>query len=62
MQNGVREFRGKNNLSQEKLSKSLGITRPVLSNIENNKVMSKALTMMKIANYFNVIIEEMFLE
>lgn len=62
MKNRVREFRGKNNLSQEKLSKSLGITRPALSNIENNKVMPKASTMMKIAKYFNVAIEEMFLE
>lgn len=60
MKNCLAEIRKKQNLSQEKLAKIVGISRPALSNIENG-VNPNGDTMLKIAQALGKPAHEIFL-
>lgn len=62
MKNDIRILRAKKNISQEALSKIIGISRPALSHIETNKVNPSSCSMIKIAKYFGIPVEQIFFE
>lgn len=61
MKNKIKILRAERNLTQEQLARDLGISRPALSDIENSKTIPSGKSMFKIASYFNVPIEDVFL-
>ncbi len=61
MNNKLKELRRETNLTQEKLAQALGVTRQTIIAIENNKYDPTLKLAFKIAKYFNVAIEDIFL-
>lgn len=45
-------------ISQNKLSKKIGVSQSILSRLESNSTLSDLCTMILIAKYFNVSIDE----
>jgi putative transcriptional regulator len=62
MKNIVRKLRVERDLSQDDLAKSLGISRPNLSNIERGIQIPKASLIFKIASFFGKPAEQIFFE
>jgi putative transcriptional regulator len=60
MQNKIKFYRNKLDITQEQLAKKVGITRPYLSDIENNKKKPGTIIAMKIAKELNVSMEALF--
>lgn len=57
MGNRIKELRLENGISQEELSKAIGVTRQAISLFEKGKRDPKLETWVKLADYFNVSIE-----
>ena len=55
----IKIIRYKHNLSQEELSKMLDINRNYLSRIETNKSLPDAEILIKLANHFNISIDNL---
>lgn len=62
MKNIIKLLRAKHNMSQEKLAKLIGISRPALSEIENGKVTPGGKIVIRIANIFGLPAEQIFFE
>lgn len=62
MKNIVRKLRVERDLSQDDLARSLGISRPNLSNIEREIQIPKASLIFKIASFFGKPAEQIFFE
>lgn len=62
MKNIVKKLRIERELSQDELAKSLGITRPNLSNIERSVQIPRASMIFKIASFFGKPAEQIFFE
>lgn len=62
MKNIIKALRAKQNMTQEELAKKLGISRPALSDIENNKVIPNGKIVIRLANIFKVPAEQIFFE
>lgn len=62
MKNTLKSLRAENNLTQEQLAKSLGITRATLNSIENSKSIPNGLIIIRIANLFGIPAEQIFFE
>ena len=53
-------LRGKQNLTIKELSLKTGISKTTLSNIENNKVIPRLGTLLKLVKFYNITLEELF--
>lgn len=60
MKNRIRVFRAELNISQEELANQMGVSRQTIYAIENNKYAPSLTLGMKIAKYFNIPVEEIF--
>lgn len=53
-------LRGKQNLTIKELSLKTGISETTLSNIENNKVIPRMGTLLKLVKFYNITFKELF--
>lgn len=60
MKNKIKELRKSKNLRQEDLAEILGVTRQTIIAIENNKYDPTLELAMKISEYFEVSVNEIF--
>ena len=60
MQSKVRVLRKQHKLSQEELALAVGVTRQTITWIENEKYTASLILAYKIAQYFEMSIEEVF--
>ncbi len=56
----LREFRARYRVSQEELAKSVGVTRQTIIAIEKGKYLPSLTLALKIAQFFNASVEEIF--
>lgn len=61
LKNRIEEIRKKHNLNQETLAKELKVSRQTIGSLENGRYNPSILLAFKIAKYFNVTIEEIFI-
>jgi putative transcriptional regulator len=61
MQNKLKVFRAMHDLTQESLAEKLGVTRQTIVSIENGKYDPSIGLAFKIARFFNVNIEDVFM-
>ena len=60
MKNNVEQLRKERNIRQEELAKSMGVSRQTISSLENGRYNPSILLAHKIAKYFGMYIEEVF--
>ena len=60
MQSKVRVLRKQHKFSQEELALAVGVTRQTITSIENEKYTASLILAYKIAQYFEMSIEEVF--
>lgn len=60
LKNSVREFRARFRLSQQDLADKIGVTRQTIGLIEKGDYAPSVLLALKIANVFEVPVEEVF--
>ena len=53
-------LREKQNLTIKELSLKTGISKTTLSNIENNKVIPRLGTLLKLVKFYNITFKELF--
>ncbi len=58
--NRIRVFRAEHQLSQSDLADRIGVTRKTISTIEVGRFVPSTIIALKIADYFNVPVEEIF--
>ena len=61
MKSKIKVYRAMNDLSQEELAKAIGVTRQTIISIERRKYDPSLSLAFKIARYFKVGIEDIFL-
>ena len=61
MKNRLEEIRRQHYISQEKLAEALGVSRQTIGSLENGKYNPSIILAFKIAKYFNMRIEEIFI-
>ncbi len=61
MKNRLEELRKKHNLNQEALAASLKVSRQTIGALENGRYNPSILLAFKIARYFEMSIEEIFI-
>lgn len=61
MKNKIKEFRKIRNLTQEELAQAMEVTRQTIISLENGKYDASLKLAHKIASFFEVSIEEIFL-
>ncbi|VTT26610.1 helix-turn-helix transcriptional regulator [Streptococcus gordonii] len=61
MENRIQELRKRKNLSQEELADKLEVTRQTIISLEKSRYNASLLLAHKIASFFNLRIEEVFL-
>ncbi|MBR5572412.1 MAG: helix-turn-helix transcriptional regulator [Oscillospiraceae bacterium] len=61
MKNNIEAIRKERNIRQEELARVLGVSRQTISSLENGRYNPSILLAYKIARYFNMTIEEVFL-
>ena len=61
MQNKLKVFRAMHDLTQESLAEKLGVTRQTIVSIENGKYDPSIGLAFKIARFFNIKIEDVFI-
>ena len=52
--------RKKQNLTIKEISQKTGISETTLSNIENNKVIPRLRTLLKLVKFYNITFKELF--
>ncbi len=60
MKNRIEEIRKERGISQESFAKSMGVSRQTISSLENGRYNPSITLAYKIARYFGMIIEEVF--
>jgi DNA-binding XRE family transcriptional regulator len=55
----VKDFRIKNNLSQEQVSKAIGVSRPTYTSIESGKQELSAIEAQKLSSFMGITIDEL---
>lgn len=60
MQTRIEEFRRQRRLTQSELADALGVTRQTIISLENGKYKASLVLAHKIAQYFGVTIEDIF--
>ncbi|MBQ6360919.1 MAG: helix-turn-helix transcriptional regulator [Lachnospiraceae bacterium] len=61
MKNRIEEIRLQKGLRQEELAKAMGVSRQTISSLENGRYNPSILLAHKIAAYFGMTIEEVFI-
>lgn len=61
MKNCIKEFRKNNKITQDELAKAVNVTRQTIISLENGKYNASLQLAYKIAKYFDVKIEDIFL-
>lgn len=61
MKNHIEEIRKKKGIRQEELAKALGVSRQTISSLENGRYNPSIQLAFKLARYFHVTIEELFI-
>ncbi|HEX3013193.1 MAG TPA: helix-turn-helix transcriptional regulator [Methanobacterium sp.] len=61
MENKLKVYRAMHDLTQEELAKELGVTRQTIIAIEKDKYDPSLILAFKIANFFKVQIEDIFI-
>lgn len=61
MKTRIMEFRKEKRVTQEELADAVNVTRQTIISLENGKYKASLILAHKIAQYFGVTIEEMFL-
>jgi len=61
MKNRLEELRKEKNISQEELAYILEVSRQTISSLETGRYCPSILLAFRIANYFNLKIEEIFI-
>ena len=61
MKNRIEEVRTARGIRQEDFAKAMGVSRQTISSLENGRYNPSILLAYKIANYFDMTIEEVFL-
>lgn len=61
MKNRIEELRKQENINQEEFSQAMGVSRQTISALENGRYNPSILLARKIAKYFDLAIEEVFL-
>ena len=60
MKNRIEEIRNMRGIRQEELAKQLGVSRQTISSLENGRYNPSILLAYRIARYFEMKIEEVF--
>ncbi len=60
MKNRIEEIRKGRGIRQEELAKSMGVSRQTISSLENGRYNPSILLAYRIAKYFDMTIEEVF--
>ena len=60
MKNRIEEIRKGRGIRQEELAKSMGVSRQTISSLENGRYNPSILLAYRIAKYFGMTIEEVF--
>ena len=61
MHNRIAELRRERRITQEELGAAVGVTRQTISSLENGRYNASLLLAHKIARYFGLTIEDVFL-
>lgn len=61
MENKIKEFRKSAKITQDDLAKAVDVTRQTIISLENGKYDASLRLAYKIARYFDVSIEELFI-
>ena len=61
MKNRLEEFRNARGLKQDELAAAMKVSRQTISSLENGRYNPSILLAMKLARYFGVTVEEMFI-
>lgn len=61
LKNRLEEIRSQKGIRQEEFAKSMGVSRQTISSLENGRYNPSIILAYKIAAYFGMTIEEMFL-
>lgn len=61
MENRIKEFRKRNKITQDDLAKAANVTRQTIISLENGKYNASLQLAHKLAKYFGVPIEELFM-
>ena len=61
MKNRIEEIRRERGILQEELAKSMGVSRQTISSLENGRYNPSILLAYKIAKYFEMTSEEVFI-
>jgi putative transcriptional regulator len=61
MRNRIEEIRNEKGIRQEELAKQMGVSRQTISSLENGRYNPSILLAHKIAQFFEMTIEEVFL-
>lgn len=60
VENCVREYRQKQNITQSELAAAVGVSRQTIIAIEKGSYIPSVLLALKLATYFNVSVETLF--
>lgn len=58
--NKIKVYRAMKNISQEELALAIGVTRKTINTVETGKFIPSTVLALKIARYFGVPVEEIF--
>ena len=61
MKNRIEEIRSEHGIRQEDFAKAMGVSRQTISSLENGRYNPSIMLAYKIAKYFDMTIEEVFL-
>ena len=61
MKNRIEEIRSSRGIRQEELAKQMGVSRQTISSLENGRYNPSILLAYKIAKFFEMTIEEVFI-
>ncbi|MDO4731438.1 MAG: helix-turn-helix transcriptional regulator [Clostridia bacterium] len=61
MKNRIESIRKQRGILQEELAKALGVSRQTISSLENGRYNPSIILAHKIAKYFDMFIEEVFI-
>ena len=61
MKNKLEEIRKKKGISQEELAKDLQVSRQTIGSLENGRYNPSIILAFRIARYFNMTVEEIFI-
>ena len=61
MKNRIEEIRKEKGIRQEEFAKSMGVSRQTISSLENGRYNPSIILAYKIAQYFDMTIEEVFI-